>query len=62
VPSEVTYFRSRSAAAGVGLGVLGGNMDGCKLNRELPFDREEPLGGVERLMRGSWGASGTGDM
>lgn len=37
-------------------------MDGCKLNRELAFGIEEPLGGLERLMRGSWWVSGTGDM
>ena len=63
VPSEATYFRSRSVVAGVGLGVLGGRIDGCKLKRGLALSRAEILGGLARFeLRVSCRASGTGDM
>ena len=41
VPSEVVYFRSCSVVEGVGLGVLGGRIDGCGLS--LLFGRASEL-------------------
>jgi len=45
VPSEVVYFRSCSPVEGIGLGVLGGRIDGCGLS--LLFGRASvPVRGV----------------
>jgi hypothetical protein len=55
VPSERTYLRSRSAVDGVGLGVDGGIMFGCRLS--LNRAKEVVRGGAE--IRDDRGVSGT---
>jgi hypothetical protein len=51
VPSEVVYFRSCSPVEGIGLGVLGGRIDGCGLS--LLFGRaSEPVRGVCKNLEG----------
>ena len=47
VPSDLTYRRSSSPVYGVGLGVAGGKMEGCRLSCILARPIDDVRGGVD---------------